>query len=123
MQPHRDMRIITHRTPKLDPSAYPPGSSGKERSFPSPSGSSAVLIDATRKWPYAPVGLPQKAYMEEALKLWQEAGLPRLNLKKPWHGYALGRWTAGDEYKAKLTLQGEHFKLGEELQKKRKKMP
>ncbi len=25
MQPHRDIRIITHRVPALDPSAYPPG--------------------------------------------------------------------------------------------------
>jgi 4-hydroxy-3-polyprenylbenzoate decarboxylase len=52
MQPHRDARIITQRTPRLDPSGYPPESSHEERSFPSPSGASAILIDATRKWAY-----------------------------------------------------------------------
>ncbi|MDO8637920.1 MAG: UbiD family decarboxylase, partial [Dehalococcoidia bacterium] len=104
MQPHRDIRIVTQRTPNLDASGYPPGASREERRFPSPSGSSAVLIDATRKWPYAPVGMPKKEFMEKALKIWQEANLPRLNLRKPWYGYPLGRWTERDEQNAQLTL-------------------
>lgn len=122
MQPHRDVRIITHRVPKLDPSASPPGAVMAERSFPSPTGASAMLIDATRKWPYTPVGLPKKEFMEKALKMWQEAGFEELKLKKPWHGYPLGRWTSRDEENARLTLQGEHFKLGEEFKKRRKKI-
>lgn len=122
MQPSRDVRIIDHRVPRLDPSAYPPGASMQERTFPGATGSSAILIDATRKWPYAPVGLPRKDYMERALKLWQEGGFPRLNLKKPWYGYSLGRWTEQDERNSELTLKGEHFRLGEEFKKRRKKI-
>lgn len=122
MQPHRDVRIVDHRVPRLDPSAYPPGASMQERTFPGQTGSSAMLIDATRKWPYAPVGLPKKEYMERALKLWQEGGFPRLRLKKPWYGYPLGRWTEQDEKNAELTLKGEHFKLGEEYQRRRKRI-
>lgn len=122
MQPHRDARIIDHRVPALDPSAYPPGASMQERAFPGATGTSAILIDATRKWLYAPVGLPRKDYMERALRLWQEGGFPPLNLKKPWYGYPLGRWTEQDERNAELTLKGEHFKLGEESRKRRKKI-
>lgn len=65
MQPHRDVRIITGKTPGLDPSAYLLHSSLQERSFPSPTGSSALLIDGTRKWPYPPVGLPKKEHYGE----------------------------------------------------------
>lgn len=115
MQPHRDVRIITHRAPRLDASAYPPGSSEAERRFPSPSGASAMLIDATRKWTYAPVGLPKREFMEQAIKTWEEEGLPRLKLKMPWHGYHLGRWTEDDEENASLTIRGEHFKIGEKM--------
>lgn len=122
MQPQRDIRIVNQRTPNLDPSGYPPGASREERKFPSPSGSSAVLIDATRKWPYMPVGMPRKEFMEKALKMWEEAKLPRLNLKNPWYGYDLGRWTERDETNAQLALRGEHFKVADECRKNRKKL-
>jgi 4-hydroxy-3-polyprenylbenzoate decarboxylase len=122
MQPHRDIRIVTHRVPALDPSAYPPGASAEERRFPSPSGSSALVIDATRKWAYTPVGLPRKEFMEQALEIWEKEGLPQLQLRTPWHGYHLGRWTADDEENAELTLKGEHFKLAEKLKERRKRL-
>jgi 4-hydroxy-3-polyprenylbenzoate decarboxylase len=122
MQPHRDIRIVTHRVPALDPSAYPPGASMEERRFPSPSGASALLIDATRKWAYTPVGLPRKEFMEQALEIWGREGLPHLQLRTPWHGYHLGRWTADDEENAELTLRGEHFQLAEKLKGRRKRL-
>lgn len=122
MQPHRDVRVVTHRVPKLDPSIIPPGAKMAERSFPPPSGASAMLIDATRKWAYTPVGLPKKEFMDRALKLWQEGGFPELKLRKPWYGYPLGLWTERDEENARLTVQGEHFKLGEEFKKRRKRI-
>ncbi len=122
MQPHRDTRIVTHRVPALDPSAYPPGAPAGERRFPSPSGASALLIDATRKWAYTPVGLPKKEFMEQALEIWKKEGLPQLQLRTPWYGYHLGRWTADDEENAELTLKGEHFKLAEKLKGRRKKL-
>jgi 4-hydroxy-3-polyprenylbenzoate decarboxylase len=115
MQPHRDARIITGKAPALDPSGYPPHASSQERSFPSPSGSSALLIDATRKWPYPPVGLPKKEFMEGALKIWEEEGLPKLTLRKPWYGYSLGNWTADDEENAQLILEGQYARVGEKL--------
>jgi 4-hydroxy-3-polyprenylbenzoate decarboxylase len=122
MQPHKDVRIITHRVPLLDPSAYPPGASKDERRFPQPSGASAMLIDATRKWPYMPPGLPKKEYMERAIEIWQEAELAPLKLKKPWHGYHLGRWTEENEEAAKLTVAAEHVKLGEIRLKQMRKL-
>lgn len=122
MQPHKDVRIITQRTPRLDPSGYPPGASNEERRFPTPVGASAMLIDATRKWPYAPVGLPRKDFMEKAMKTWEELEFPKLRLKKPWHGYHLGRWTPNDEENAQLALQGKHFQVGDKMTKGRVKL-
>lgn len=122
MQPHRDVRIITGRSPALDPSAYPPGSSWEERSFPSPHGCSAILIDATRKWPYPPVGLPKKEYMENAIRMWKELGLPPLRLKEPWHGYSLGNWTREDEENAESILTGDYQKIGAKLRQRQVKL-
>ena len=119
MQPHRDIRIITHRSPLLDVSAYPPGSSNEERNFPSPSGASAILIDATRKWAYAPVGLPKQEYMEEALEIWEDEGLPELRLKEPWHGYHLGHWRDEDEDNARLIVSAEYPELWAKLKERR----
>jgi 4-hydroxy-3-polyprenylbenzoate decarboxylase len=118
MQPHRDVRIVTGKTPGLDPSAHPPHSSLQERSFPSPAGSSALLIDATRKWSYPPVGLPKKEYMDAALKIWEEEGFPKLRLRKPWYGYSLGNWTADDEENARLILEGKYVQIGQKLSEK-----
>jgi 4-hydroxy-3-polyprenylbenzoate decarboxylase len=118
-QPHRDIQILTGKSPGLDPSGYPPGVSRRERSFPTPQGASAILIDATRKWPYPPVGLPRKEYMERALAIWEEEKLPALNLKAPWYGYPLGNWGAEDEELASLVLNGEFEKAGQKLAQKR----
>ncbi|MDP2644267.1 MAG: UbiD family decarboxylase [Desulfobacterales bacterium] len=115
MQPHRDVRIITGRSPALDPSGSAPGSSREVRGYPPPEGASAMLIDATRKWPYPPVGLPKKEYMESAIHLWGELGLPPLKLKKPWHGYTLGNWTAEDEENAELVLKGAYREIGRKM--------
>ncbi len=81
-----------------------------------------MLIDATRKWPYAPLGLPKKEYMEQALKIWEAEGLSPLNLKTPWYGYHLGRWTENDEENAQMNLRGENFKIGQKLKKGRVKI-
>lgn len=121
-QPHRDIRILTGKSPGLDPSGSPPGSSAQERSFPSPHGTSAVLIDATRKWPYPPVGLPAKEYMERAIKIWQEENLPSLNLREPWYGYSLGNWSPEQQENASLVARGEYEKVGEKMASKRIKV-
>ncbi len=109
MQPHRDVRIITGRVPLLDPSAHSLISKPEERSYPPPSGCSGILIDATRKGPYPPVGLPKRQFMEQALEIWQKEGLPQLTLKSPWYGYPLGLWSAEDDQMAEAVTRGEYF--------------
>lgn len=118
MQPHRDVEVITGRVPGLDPSGAPPEVTGNLRHFPPPIGTSAILVDATRKWSYPPVGLPAKEYMDRAIELWQEANLPPLSLKEPWHGYELGLWSEDERENAELIVRGEYIKLGEKMAKR-----
>jgi 4-hydroxy-3-polyprenylbenzoate decarboxylase len=118
MQPHRDVKITTHKFAGLDPSAAPPGSPVTEARFPSPSGCSAIMMDATRKWPYPPVALPAKQYMEAAKTKWERLGLPPLQPKMPWYGYSLGYWVEEDEENAEWAVRGEYEKVAERLQKK-----
>lgn len=54
---------------------------------------SALLVDATLKTSMPPLALPAQPYMENARKIWEELGLPRLDAKPPWHGYSLGDWS------------------------------
>ncbi|HXK30151.1 MAG TPA: UbiD family decarboxylase [Candidatus Binatia bacterium] len=118
MQPHRDVKITTHKFAGLDPSAAPPGSSHTEARFPSPSGCSAIMIDATRKWPYPPVALPSKKYMEAAKAKWEKLGLPPLKPKMPWYGYSLGHWDEEDVENAESAVRGDYRQVAERLQKK-----
>jgi 4-hydroxy-3-polyprenylbenzoate decarboxylase len=109
MQPHHDLHVITGRVPQLDPSAHPLMSKPEHRNFPPPVGCSGVLIDATRKGPYPPVGLPKKQFMERALEIWQEQGLPPLKLRTPWFGYPLGLWSEQMEAQAEAVTRGDYF--------------
>ncbi len=118
MQPHRDIRILQGMIASLDPSVAPPGT---PKEYPVPSGASALLIDATRKWDYPPVSLPKKQFMERARQIWEEEGLPKLSAKEPWYGYSLGYWTEENEEEAELALKGEHYQTGEKLARQRVK--
>ncbi|MFC1979457.1 UbiD family decarboxylase [Chloroflexota bacterium] len=111
VQPHRDMRITMGKLAVLDPSVAPPGSTLKERSYPAPSGTSALLIDATRKWDYMPISLPKREYMERAREIWEAEGLPELKPRLPWFGSSLGYWS--DEYQeaAEFIVRGEGLQL------------
>lgn len=126
MQPHRDCRIVQFKTTYLnDPSIEPTDDLIKRRhaTYPEKPEASQILINATLKWPYAPVSLPKKEYMEEALRLWNKIGLPQLKLKEPWWGYNLGYWA--DEYDewAERAVKGEYYKTGEiRAQKNRTKI-
>src|SRR6202011_881544 len=55
---------------------------------------SGMLVDATRKYPMAPLALPTRQYMEHARALWEELDLYPLNVQSPWHGYGLGDGSA-----------------------------
>ncbi|MFP5465669.1 MAG: UbiD family decarboxylase, partial [Gammaproteobacteria bacterium] len=77
-------------------------------------------IDATRDWPYPPVSLPGKEFMEGAIALWQELGLPELKLRKPWFGYNLGSWSADEEEEAALAARGDYYVTGQKQRGERR---
>ena len=72
VQPHRDTQVVKNRIPSMDPSAAPVGEEVGQRADEA-ADCSALLIDATRKWPYPPVSLPRKEFMENACKIWEES--------------------------------------------------
>lgn len=115
MQPHRDMEVIQARASVLDPSTAPPEIPEHERFYPGVKGNSAVLIDATRKWNYPPVSLPKKEYMERALEIWKEEGLPALTLREPWYGYTLGPWSSEFVEEAEMAVRGDYYETGKKL--------
>jgi 4-hydroxy-3-polyprenylbenzoate decarboxylase len=121
MQPHRDVLIIRNRTPQMDPSVFPPGHE-QGLSVDEIAGSSAMLMDATRKWAYPPVSLPKKEYMERAKQLWERLELPKLKPQDPWHGYDLGLWSDEDEADAQAAVKGDHYETGEKRAKQRVKV-
>ena len=123
MMPHRDARIVAAPIQLLDIAAGPPEEDDRrEPTFSNPAKASKILIDATRKWPYPPVSLPKRQYMERGLELWQQAGLPQPSMREPWWGYPLGWWTKEDEEEADLAVQGEYYQTGEKAKRKRKKI-
>jgi 4-hydroxy-3-polyprenylbenzoate decarboxylase len=82
---------------------------------------SALLINAILKEPYPPISLPKREYMEKALEIWNELGLPEISPKSPWFGYSLGQWDEELDEEARLAAAGEHSKTGEKLKTKRVK--
>ena len=106
--PSEDVQIINYRR-GVQGSQYGPKTA-----------ESTLLIDATQKYPMAPLALPGKAYMEHARSLWEELKLPALSPKGPWHGYTLGDWTETWERFAKRTIVGEWEANGLETIKRRR---
>lgn len=132
-QPYRDVQIVTIPSPDvMDYSVDSPErrelTSGELPSFSAASAeqlpkSSCLLINATMKWPYPPISLPKKEFMENALKIWQELGLPDLGaLKEPWYGYSLGYWADEYDRQAEMAIKGDHYQTGELLAQRRKKI-
>ena len=80
-----------------------------------------VLIDATMPWPYPPLSLPKREFMEHAIEIWQSLQLPALNLKAPWWGYSPGHWTDEEAQEADLAVQGRHYETGEKQKRMRKR--
>ena len=75
---------------------------------------STMLIDATLKYPMAPLALPKREFMERAQELWKELGLPPITPHAPWHGYSLGDWNESWEQFAKNAVTGSWSKNGDE---------
>ena len=125
MQPFRDIRIEKAITMSLDHSLVSPYEEETTR-VPTVRGkvdAGVLLIDATRKWPYPPVSLPAKPYMERALSLWQQLELPKLSeLRRPWFGYPLGYWSEEFEEEEELAVKGDYYVTGEKFSRQRKKV-
>jgi len=122
-RPEEDISIIPGRSGGLDPSAAPTGSGKGKMESAYGRRYCRVLIDATRKWPYPPVALPRREYMERALEIWQEyTDLPTPVLQEPWHGYTLGYWRLEDQEVADLIVKGEYLRVGEKTAKLQEKV-
>ena len=121
VQPHRDIEITRGRLTDLDPSAAPVVSNFAERTYPDGLGGSQILIDATLKFPFPPVSLPNRELMEGARVIWEELGLPKLTPRVPWFGYPLGHWPESWDKAAKLTLAGRYLESGKALETMRTK--
>lgn len=121
-QPYRDVEVIDTPLSALDPSVTPPADVRGLVADIAPR-SSGLLIDATMSWPYPPLSLPKKEYMERAVQIWNELQLPRLKLRDPWYGRTLGQWTEEEAEEAELALRGRHYETGEKQRKARRSLP
>lgn len=118
MRPDEDVAIAKGKSPGLDPSTYPPGMESEEKR---PGSTSALLINAVRPWPYTPVSLPKKEFMERSKRIWEELELPPLKPRMPWYGYSLGAWTEQDEEEAAAAVKGDYFATGTKQTGQRRK--
>ena len=80
-----------------------------------------MLIDATLKENFPPISLPKREYMENARKIWEELGLPKLKPEAPWFGYSLGEWSDDLDAAARAATRGDYFAAGKKLVKRRRK--
>ncbi len=107
-KPHRDVEILRNKDEGHGPRSMVDGED------------SAVLIDATLKETYPPVSLPKREYMERAMEIWDELGLPRLKPEKPWFGYDLGEWNEDLEIMARRAVRSEYWDTGRILAQRRR---
>ncbi|MFC2003212.1 UbiD family decarboxylase [Chloroflexota bacterium] len=120
-QPHRDYRIDTLPAPSLADYSIEPEDKLEKRlpTDPDRPMASRLLINATMQWPYPPLSLPKEEFMEEALRLWQREGLPKLTLKEPWWGISLGFWSKEHEEYAQAVVKGDYYRAGDAYSKRR----
>ena len=116
-QPHRDMRIVPNRPLPWNPIRYV--ADGERYDVTD----STLLVDATLKAEFPPVALPQRSYMEQARKIWEELELPRLTPRPPWSGYSLGLWPQEAAIQAENAVTGNHDRNAEYSAKKAVKAP
>jgi len=62
-----------------------------------------------------PCVFAEEEYMERALQIWREEGLPTLKLREPWYGYMLGPWPSELEHEAELAVKGDYYETGRKL--------
>jgi UbiD family decarboxylase len=81
---------------------------------------STILIDATLKGDMPPLALPKQEFMQRALALWKELGLPPITPQPPWHGYSLGNWDAHYDIYAQRAVEGRWAESGSETIERRR---
>jgi UbiD family decarboxylase len=108
--PTLDMHVLPHRDQGHGPRSK--RNNGEDAS---------VLIDATLKENFPPISLPKREYMENARKIWEELGLPKLKPEQPWFGYSLGEWSGDLDAAAQRATSGDYFATGKTLAKRRRK--
>lgn len=108
-QAQHDVKIVDRKDPGHGPRAARDGGE-----------MASVLINATLKGRSPPVALPRREFMENARRLWERLGLPKLAPQSPWFGYALEPWPAELERQARMAVEGDYFALGDELIAKRR---
>jgi UbiD family decarboxylase len=108
--PTLDMHVLPHRDQGHGPRSK--RNNGEDAS---------VLIDATLKENFPPISLPKREYMENARRIWEELGLPKLKPEQPWFGYSLGEWPPDLDAAAERATRGDYFVTGKELAKRRRK--
>lgn len=130
-QPHRDFRTITRPSTQLLDCSLAPMPELKrlreEKNITAMAGgampdTSILLMNGTIKWPYPPISLPRKEFMERAIEIWKEEGLPALKLVAPVWGLDLGYWSEADKQKAEWALKGEYYKTAEQQAKTRRRV-
>jgi 4-hydroxy-3-polyprenylbenzoate decarboxylase len=121
-KPHLDMEVLKYTERGHGPPFHFSAEGEDIVSYGEKADDSALLINAVLKEPYPPVSLPKKEYMERALEIWNELGLPEVKPESPWYGYSLGQWSDELDEEARLATAGEHRKTGEKLVGLRKKI-
>jgi 3-polyprenyl-4-hydroxybenzoate decarboxylase len=113
---------LAYRTNPVDDMLITPHSGGVQGAQYGPNKTdSGLLVDATRKRPMPPLALPTREYMEHARGLWEELGLPPLNVQAPWHGYTLDDWTDTWETWARRAAAGDWEETGRETLARQRK--
>ena len=107
-KPHRDVQMLQHKDEGHGPRSM------------IDSEDSAVLINAMLKETFPPISLPKQEYMENARKIWERMGLPRLKPRMPWYGYDLGEWNEHLERQAQLAVKSEYWETGKWCAKHRR---
>ncbi len=111
-----------HRSGRLDPSATPIRKGDEEEGAGGRKEFYLTLINATRKYPFPPLALPRKEYMERALQIWGSRNdLPTPRLQEPWHGYMMGYWSPDLQEEADLIRQGKYTEVGDKFQAEKRK--
>ena len=100
-QAQHDLKVLDRKDPGHGPRG--PRDNGE---------SASVLINATLRGGYPPIALPKREYMENAMRIWGELGLPAFTPQAPWFGYPLGNWPDVLAEQARMATAGDFEKVG-----------